>query len=148
MHFSKTADHALRAVLFLAGADGPVPADRIADALGAPRNYLAKTLQGLSRAGIVEGRRGPTGGFVLRVPPHELSLDRVIGAFDERVRRESCLMGDHPCRDTEPCDAHRAWTALVDNARRPLRRTTVADLVEGRCSLLDGPRTAVTSLAS
>lgn len=127
---SRTADHALRAVLYLAQHEdeGPVPAERIAEALGAPRNYLSKTLQALARAGVVRGFRGPAGGFRLRIPASELSLMRVIEPFDDQARRKVCLMGDRPCDDATPCAAHVSWTAIVDNARAPLRRTTVADL--------------------
>ena len=48
---SCTADYALRAILLLArvGSDRPLRADEIADATGAPRNYLAKTLNALPR---------------------------------------------------------------------------------------------------
>lgn len=128
---SRTADHALRAVLYLASheAEGPVPAGRIAEALGAPPNYMAKTLQALARAGVVQGLRGPAGGFRLRVPAGELSLMRVIESFDEPARRTACLMGDRTCDDASPCAAHVSWTSIVEHAREPLRRTTVAELL-------------------
>jgi hypothetical protein len=67
---SQTAEHAIRAVLFLAQrAPGePVAPDAIADALGAPRNYLAKTLNALARQGIVSSMRGPDAYFARRIP--------------------------------------------------------------------------------
>lgn len=134
---SRTADHALRAVLFLAQREGkgPVPTDRIAEALGAPANYLAKTLNGLAAAGVVEGLRGPAGGFRLLVPPAELTLARVIEAFDEPHARRVCLLGDRPCTDDDPCGAHQCWVAIREHARAPLRENTVQDLLEGRCDL-------------
>ena len=64
---SATADHALRATLVLARhASGTrLRATAIADAVGAPRNYMAKTLNQLAKAGIVSSSRGPLGGFLL-----------------------------------------------------------------------------------
>ena len=52
---SQTSEHAIRALLYLAQqpAGEPVPADRIARALGAPGNYLGKTLQLLARRGEI-----------------------------------------------------------------------------------------------
>ena len=137
MHLSKTADHALRAVLYLAQHedDGPLPAERIAEALGAPANYLSKTLHHLARAGVVQGFRGPRGGFTLAMPSEELSLARVIEAFDDHSKRDICLMGDRPCNEREPCDVHHAWTNIVRNARGPLETNSVADLLAGRCEL-------------
>ena len=139
MQLSKTADHALRAILYLArhGSEGPVPAEAVARGLGAPRNYMSKTLHALARAGLVEGLRGPAGGFRLAVPAGELSLARVVEAFDDHSGRTVCLMGDRPCSQRDPCEVHGCWTALQRNARQPFRGTSVADLLEGRCSLED-----------
>lgn len=137
---SQTAEHAIRAVLFLAQrAPGePVAADAIADALGAPRNYLAKTLNALARQGIVSSMRGPTGGFRLAVAPERLTLEEVVRAFDEPRERTVCLLGGRPCRDEHPCDAHFRWKAVAAGAWEPLRSTTVADLLGGTAPETDG----------
>ena len=133
---SRTADYALRAVLFLASAEeDTVPAKEIAAGLGVPANYLGKTLHALSGAGVVRGVRGPAGGFRLTVSPDALTLARVIEAFDEPLERERCLLGDRPCDPDRPCSVHECWTAIVEVARRPLRETTVQDLLEGRCAV-------------
>jgi len=128
---SQTAEHALRAVLYLARQAGPTPAVEIAAALGAPSNYLSKTLHRLAKAGVVIGTRGPTGGFRLTVPPDELPLSRVIEAFDEPRGSGTCLLGGRRCNPHEPCGAHRRWTAIKEEARGALQRTMVADLLEG-----------------
>lgn len=141
MSLSRTSDHAIRAVLFLARQDPElhVPAERIAGGLGAPRNYLAKTLGLLARAGIVDGLRGPTGGFRLAVPPEELAISRIFDAVDEPAARSTCLMGNRPCDAGNPCRAHHLWTALKDRARHPWMATTVADLVAGETPVLTTP---------
>ena len=128
---SQTAEHATRAVLYLAQrAPGePVPADAIADALGAPRNYLAKTLNALAREGIVSSMRGPTGGFRLAVAPERLTLEAVVRAFDEPRARTVCLLGGRPCRDEHPCEAHFRWKTVAHDVGEPMRRTTFADLL-------------------
>lgn len=128
---SQTSEHAVRAVLYLAQrAQGEsVPADVIADALGAPRNYLAKTLNALAKAGIVASMRGPTGGFRLAVSADGLTLEEVIRPFDEARARRVCLLGGKPCCDEAPCAAHFRWKAVNEDVWAPLRRTTVADLL-------------------
>ncbi|HEX6307057.1 MAG TPA: Rrf2 family transcriptional regulator [Longimicrobiales bacterium] len=128
---SQTAEYALRAVLYLARESErrPVPADVIAGALGAPANYLSKTLNVLARAGIVAGLRGPTGGFVLLRDPADLTIAEVVGTFDEPVANRMCLLGGRECDALTPCDAHRQWTGVLAAMRAPLTATTVADLV-------------------
>jgi Rrf2 family protein len=130
---SQTAEHALRAVLFLARVpDGrPVPADVIARALDAPANYLSKTLHLLAKAGVVEGVRGPSGGFRLVVPAAQLTVARVAEVFDDRESRRVCLLGGGTCDPAAPCDAHVKWLAVTQATREPLSTTTIADLLEG-----------------
>ena len=88
---SRTSQHALRAVLYLARrwSEGPVPVDTIAAALGAPRNYLSKTLHQLAKQGLVHGTRGPHGGFVLAVPASELSVAQVVASFEDEGPRSA-----------------------------------------------------------
>lgn len=136
MMLSQTAEHALRAVLFLARQpDGArVPAETIAEALDAPRNYLAKTLGALAKAGVIDGMRGPTGGFALRVPPGQLTLARVVGAFDEPPSSRMCLVGGRRCDGRDPCVAHGRWNSVRTAARAPMERTTIADLLDPSAS--------------
>lgn len=130
---SRTADHALRALLFLARQeDGrPVNVDRISDALGAPRNYLGKTLHTLASRGMLEGVRGPAGGYRLSESPSTVTIDDLLGALDESPEgaRKRCLLGDRPCDGDPLCGAHRRWSETLDAARAPLRTTTLADLL-------------------
>ncbi|MDF1501380.1 Rrf2 family transcriptional regulator [Roseisolibacter sp. H3M3-2] len=153
---SQTSDHALRALLVLArrhGA-GPVRTEEIADATGAPRNYLSKTLHALVKAGLVASARGPLGGFALAVAPDALTLARVIDCFDEPRPQTRCLLGTRPCDPARPCAAHHRWTAILEARRAPLATTTLADLLADATPLLhtlhpDGaPAAAAPSPAS
>ena len=131
MTISATADYALRAVLVLARAGCGRRADQIADATGAPRNYMAKTLNALAKAGIVESARGPLGGFRLALPAGAITLSRIVDLFDEARPQTCCMLGNAPCDPARPCAAHHTWTRIVAARRAPLATTTVADLLAG-----------------
>ena len=128
---SHTSDYALRAALLLARHHGrrPLRAEEIADAIGAPRNYLAKTLNALAKAGIVNSARGPMGGFTLAAAPAELTLARVIDCFDEPRPQTRCMLGAAPCDRAHPCAAHHHWTTITAARREPLATTTLADML-------------------
>lgn len=128
---SITADHALRAVLMLARipADHSMRADAVAEAIGAPRNYLAKTLNALAKAGIVHSARGPSGGFALAVSPRDLTVARVTQLFDERPRTGMCLLSKKACDALNPCAAHTTWTAITASALLAIETTTISDLL-------------------
>lgn len=129
---SSTADYALRAILVLAlEREAPLlRAEEIAARIGAPRQYLAKTLHALARAGLVTSTRGPLGGFALAVAPESLTLARVVDLFDEPRPSGTCLLGNKPCDVAHPCVAHRRWTAIRADQRAPLANTTIADLLQ------------------
>ena len=128
---TQTSEHAIRALLFLAQHPEAecVPADRIARALGAPANYLAKTLNALAKQGIVSSTRGPAGGFRLRIPPAQVTLAEVVDTFGDVRPRALCLLGDRPCDGQHPCRAHDAWSRVCAAMRAPLGATTLADLL-------------------
>jgi len=130
---SSTSDYALRATLLLARQHGgrSLRADEIAEATGAPRNYMAKTLNALAKAGIVTSARGPLGGFALSCPPDVLTIARVVDCFDEARPQRRCLLGNAPCDSAQPCSAHGRWSAIKDAQRAPFVHTTIADLIAG-----------------
>jgi Rrf2 family nitric oxide-sensitive transcriptional repressor len=60
---SQTAEYALRSVVALGRhAEGPLTTQQISEETRIPAGYLSKVLQGLSRAGLVNARRGLHGG--------------------------------------------------------------------------------------
>lgn len=129
---SATANHALRAVLFLARQpEGKLTtAGEIAAAIGAPRNYLSKTLYLLAKAGVASGVPGRYGGFALAASPDRLTLHRVVSVFDETPRSSRCLLGDRVCRADRPCVAHDRWSAINQAHDAALATTTIAELLE------------------
>jgi Rrf2 family protein len=129
---SSTSEYALRAVLVLAREPGrPLRADEIATATAAPRNYMAKTLNALAKAGLLTSARGPLGGFVLAHDPSSLTLAQVIDCFDEPRPQQRCMLGTAPCNPARPCSAHLRWTAITAARRSAFATTTVADLLAG-----------------
>ncbi len=126
---SRTAEHAVRALLYLA-SHGPEAskASDIAEALGAPPNYMSKTLHALAAAGILSSRRGPTGGFRLAIDPADLTLARIIEIVDDPAPKDMCLNDDTRCSDRTPCALHGRWKRVSNRVWEPLRTTTLADL--------------------
>lgn len=144
---SATAEHAVRAVLLLARHDGAkaLSADAIAAELGAPRNYLAKTLNALAKAGVVHSARGAAGGFTLAIPATELTLARIISPFDDHARTPSCLLRNHACDAQNPCAVHTRWNAMVGHTAARFAQTTIAELLadtNGALSFSSLPRPA------
>ncbi|MGH7140821.1 MAG: RrF2 family transcriptional regulator, partial [Pirellulales bacterium] len=91
---SQTAEYALRAIVYLADqSETPQTTQQIAEVTRVPAGYLAKVMQGLSRAGLVRAQRGLHGGFTLAVSAKKLTVLDVVRAVDPLRRIEHCPLG-------------------------------------------------------
>ncbi|HEX7023962.1 MAG TPA: DUF542 domain-containing protein [Gemmatimonadales bacterium] len=126
----RTAEYALRAVSYIAEheATGPVPVSAIAEALGAPQNYLSKTLYHLGVLGVVQSVRGVQGGYRLGMPAAQCRLATIVAPFLPQLEHH-CIMGHVHCSEATPCGAHRRWMQVNDTARTFFSELTMADLL-------------------
>jgi Rrf2 family protein len=133
-------------------SDAALPAARVAEYHGVPSAYLAKHLQALARAGVLETVKGPRGGYRLSRPPAEITVLEVVEAIDgdepafrctEIRRRGPSAVAAREYR--MPCGIHRAFTRADDAWRAELAATTIADLVVG--VVQEAPRVTVDKAA-
>ena len=132
MIYTDSGKYAIRAVTHMAGRENleePVSAAEIAAAEGIPPFYMAKVLQDLARADILDSLRGRGGGFVLRGPPKKLRVLDVLDAVED-IRRltKECILGLDDCTDDAPCPLHVTWKRFRESLLGRLERLTVADL--------------------
>ncbi len=83
MRLQAKTRYGVRAVFDIAfhQPEGAVQAKDIARREDIPLRYLEQLFQDLKRAGIVESRRGPRGGYTLRRSPDDLRLGEVVRAL-------------------------------------------------------------------
>jgi Rrf2 family iron-sulfur cluster assembly transcriptional regulator len=109
--FSKTCQYAFRTttVIAVASAMGErLSLDAIAERTDSPKAFTAKVLQQLTRAGIMESHKGPSGGFDL--PPlmaKKIKLSHIVKAIDDDTVYRGCGMGLKACNASKPCPASR-----------------------------------------
>jgi Rrf2 family protein len=126
--FTQTAEYALRAVVYLAAQAGAArTTQQIAAATRVPAGYLAKVMQGLSRAGLVHAQRGLHGGFVLARPAEGLSVLDVIQAVDPIRRIRTCPLGIKGHLNL--CPLHRRLDQAMGLVEDALRDSTIAELL-------------------
>jgi Rrf2 family protein len=125
---SQTAEYALRAIVYLADEkETPQTTQQIAEITRVPAGYLAKVMQGLSRAGLVHAQRGLHGGFTLAVPAGELTVLDVVQAVDPLRRIKHCPLGIEGHQSL--CPLHRRLDNAVAMVEKALGDTTIAALL-------------------
>lgn len=109
----------------------------LAELHGVPKEYLAKAMQALSQAGLVETTLGPTGGYRLAKSPYDITFLDVVEAVEGKASSFVCteIRKNNPCRKRGKKDVSRCAIASVmwkaDKAwRDTLRSTRLSDLLQ------------------
>ncbi len=115
MKLSTKGRYAVTAMMDLALHDrqGPVTLADISQTQGISLSYLEQLFAKLRRAGLVEGVRGPGGGYRLAKMPSQITVAKIITAVDESVDVTRCG-GEGDCQDGERCLTHELWNELSE----------------------------------
>jgi Rrf2 family protein len=98
LNISEAASLAFHAVIILAAhSDRLVSTREIASILHGSEAHLAKVLQRLVRAGLVESVRGPAGGFRLKKESSEICLLEVFEVMEGKLSDHQCLLSSPVC---------------------------------------------------
>lgn len=137
---NQSAEYALRVAVRLANHEPEAWAQAadLARDIDIPANYLSKLLHQLAAAGVLNSRRGRSGGFRLGRPADRMVLAEVVEPFAPVARYRECLLGALRCSAVTACEAHETWKPIADRVYAFLTQTTVAQLA-GR--EVPGPRT-------
>lgn len=137
MRLSRQVQYALCGIFDLAynGAGEPVHVRRIGERQRIPRAFLEQIFQRLRRAGLVTGKRGPGGGFLLTRPPSEISLREVVEAIEGPIVGEGLPDGPEGVEGGVAGEAggavHRPdflWDELAERFAGLLDEICVADV--------------------
>ena len=82
----------LTALLRIAASSKPVSGKLLAEKLDCPRRYLEPDLQSLVQQGILESRRGASGGYLMARNPQRVSLLDILQCL--APERESEALAD------------------------------------------------------
>lgn len=130
---SKTAKYAIRVTIYIAtesDQENKVGVAEIAEALKAPRHFLAKILQQLSKDGLIDSVRGPGGGFYITEENMEKSVMDVIESVETKTRFRGCVLGLPTCSDENPCPLHRSLVTYRDGLFYQFSHHTIRELAQ------------------
>ncbi len=99
-----------------------------------PLRYLEQIFQDLKRAGLVESKRGPRGGYFLKRPPGDITLAAIIGALQGPIEEMFALESDDAAAEAGQALNSRhltaaLWKELADHVTEWFENISIADLV-------------------
>ena len=132
MVITREADYAIRLMVALAPRQqGTVVSARALSGECDVPYELARTILGnLADVGILESRRGRSGGFALARPADEIRLGDVLFAAGETLQLNICVNDPAMCGRSKVCPVHPVWTAASGVLRSFLAEQTVAQILQ------------------
>jgi Rrf2 family cysteine metabolism transcriptional repressor len=137
MLITQKKQYALRAVYELAKHQGQIPlkSAEIARSQAIPLRFLEIILNRLKHAGIVKSKRGFNGGFHLKRPAHEITVQEIFQALDESCSGAtacvSCIL-ESDCAFYGSCAFMPLWSQMQAAIDQICMHTTVQKLVENK----------------
>jgi Rrf2 family transcriptional regulator, iron-sulfur cluster assembly transcription factor len=133
MLFSKSFGYCLRGVLYIAAAKGErsmVSLDEIARHLQVPRHFLGKVLKRLVKSGVIDSRRGTTGGFTTNTSTLHTNLYRILEVTNDALQLETCIVQYRRCNPENPCPLHHKIEPLSTQWQETMKVLTIEDLLK------------------
>jgi Rrf2 family protein len=132
LKLTKKADYALMAMKHLAehSAKSSRSAKDVAGAFGIPPEALAKILQRLAKAGLLQSQHGMNGGYTLARPAHTISAFEVIRAIDGPLFITSCVTVRGECDQTDRCNIREPLRKVNDSIEAVLKRIKISHMRE------------------
>jgi len=138
---SLKGEYAIRALLVLGlhYDDRVVSIGTISTEQNIPKRFLEQILTDLKSAGLVESKRGISGGYRLAKSPNEIPLSSVVRHIEGALAPISCVSERFyekcSCPDESRCAIRSVMKEIRDAVVKIAERVTIADMCERARSL-------------
>jgi Rrf2 family protein len=134
---SKKAKYALKALKVLAreyDSRRPVLISTIAEQERIPKKFLEAILLDLRNHGVLQSQKGKGGGYLLRMPPNEVTFSRVMRIIDGPIAPTLCVSlyfygRCDDCADEQTCTLRSVMESWRDANLAVLDKKTLVDLL-------------------
>lgn len=143
MKISKKSYYGLRAVLALAQADKSLSIHALAETEHLPEGYLEKILQSLRKGGVVEAKKGTTGGYSLARDKERINVWEILRILDGPMKpfmppikgelpasnAKRVATAGWPCPPQSHCQTSEVWRRLEHEIETSLSQVTLGSLI-------------------
>ena len=135
MEITRRTDYATRIMLELARLPGGqrASARTLGDLAEVGYPFARSIVTELASSGLVDARRGPSGGVMLARPASQISLYDVVVAIEGGVCLNACVTQPGYCTREEGCNAHDVWAQASSLLADYLASRDLESLVSESC---------------
>ena len=129
LKITRKAEYALMAFRHLNGLkDGELATVKnISTQYGIPQELLAKALQQLARAKVIDATKGPSGGYKLATDPSTINMTKFFEILEGPMGIMDCYF-DSGCNQLSACNIRTPINRINDSIRTIFDKMTLADI--------------------
>jgi len=132
-HVSTRGEYGMRLMVDLARrwGQGSISLRAVAEQEDLPEAYLEQLVAVLRRAGLVTGKRGAGGGYMLSRDPAGITAGDVVRALEGPIEPQICTAEGQPvvnCVHEPSCGTRQVWVKLQATIAGALDKMTLAEL--------------------
>lgn len=127
MQISKKSQYGLRAMVLLAKnhkAGQVLSVKTISQKEEVSFDFLEKIISDLERAGLVRGKKGAGGGYVLAKKPERITARDIVETLENTTAVECGF-----CGRSKKCMAKNVWKKIDGAVNKTLKSITLKDLI-------------------
>ena len=133
LQISTKGRYALRSMLDIArqSVNGTVKIKEIAERQNISVKYLEQIVSELSRAGLLNSKRGPNGGYSLTRPPEDYTVNSILNVTEGNLSIVQCVSDkEYACERYDGCATVKLWSKINDTIAEVTDSIPLADLLE------------------
>ena len=123
---SEAASIALHGIILIARSENNLNVIKIAEETGNSKHHVAKVMQRLVKDGYIESQRGPSGGFVLKKDPKDISFLEIYETIEGKIEVQDCPMNKKVC-PFERCLMNNLTNKLTLEFKEYLEKQIIQD---------------------
>lgn len=129
MKISAKTYYGLRALAFLSLHPGTRSIADLSRSEGIPEKYLEKILQKLKRDGLVESKKGASGGYSLKKDSDGITMADIFLSLEGPIVTAPCFSSVSGCEKSGTCSSRRFWKHLDTMLTRQLEMITLGTIL-------------------
>jgi len=123
--------YGLRMLIAIAQEERLVNTTKLSERMHVSPKYLRKLAGPLEKAGLIKSEQGIYGGYQLNMKPEDISMQRLMAAFNERLLLTDCILGKK-CDLKDSCLARNVWVMLEKTLQERFLPITIHDILLNR----------------
>ncbi len=125
MKFPTKLRYSLRLLIEIKNSKTPLTLKDASKKTLISENYLKQLAATLEKKGVIKGKKGPNGGYVIL--SENISLMELVEIFSGGVQLAPCIDENYQCKLVDVCKARRAWHNLNDEIGKLFSKVKLKD---------------------